>query len=237
MHLYLNKRSHLNSSYYNEDRHVLYKVETPNRFFSRVTTIKSALPGDICPRPSPSKTNGDHHSPQYELFGDKDVKGDITYDEGPDDVDEKEPESEAPDGDILLPDRFAHLATIQFANIGSSRIRYGGEEHETGKFLTKKELNVFGQNRVFTGPDGLEYKWKLGFRAPELVRNDTTRTPIARFHRRRLGLFRKQPPASLEILPEGMHMIDLIMVTFVFIQKIRNDNERAASAGNTTIVE
>jgi len=29
-------------------------------------------------------------------------------------------------------------------------------------------------------------------------------------------------PASLEIFPEGQHMLDLIIVTFIFVDKLRD---------------
>jgi len=107
-------------------------------------------------------------------------------------------------------------------------MRFGGEEYETGHFFSKKALGFFGRDRVFIGPDGLEYQWSLGIRVPELVRLDSAKTPIARFHRRRIGILKKKRLASLEIFPEGTHMLDLIIITFVYVQKIRNDAERRA---------
>jgi len=210
MHLFLSKCSHLNSSYVNDDGQVLYKVETPFKFFGLISTIKSALPGDI-PTPGSSRINGPR---PYESISDNNVKGD---------VDEKETDFESKEDD-----RFAYLAEIKFKKITSSVMRYRGEEYETCKFFTKKELGWFGRHRAFTGPDGLEYQWILGFRVPELVRRDAARTPVARFHRRRFVIFGKARRASLEIFPEGMHMVDLILVTFVYVQKIRNDGERAS---------
>ncbi|KAF8352171.1 hypothetical protein F5887DRAFT_1068518 [Amanita rubescens] len=222
MHLFLSKSSHLNSSYVNDDGQVLYKVKTPFQFkFGLVSTIKSALP-DYIPAPGSSKING---PPPYKSTSDNDVKGDVEFDATPDDdVDADDVGLE----DAELRERFAHLAEIKFNKITSSVMRYRGEEFKTSEFFTKKELGWFGRHRAFTGPDGLEYKWILGFRVPELVRQDVARTPVARFHRRRLGVFGKARQASLEIFPEGMHMVDLILVTFVYAQKIRNDAERAS---------
>jgi len=105
---------------------------------------------------------------------------------------------------------------------------YQGIEYETSKFFRKKEWRwgCLGRHRAFTGPDDLEYQWILGRRVPELVRRDAARTPVARFHIWRRGFFGKAPRrASLEIFPEGMHMVDLIFVTFVYIQKIRDEAE------------
>jgi hypothetical protein len=45
---------------------------------------------------------------------------------------------------------------------------------------------------------------------------------VASYHRRR---FNDARPTSLEILPEGEHMVDLILVTFVYVEKVRKDRE------------
>ncbi|KAF8635601.1 hypothetical protein AX15_000241 [Amanita polypyramis BW_CC] len=212
MHLYLTKRSHLSSTYTDGDGQILYKVE--NKFFNRVTTIKRALPRDIHTHPRSSR---EESAPPDEAISDNDIRGD---------VDEND-DAEASE-DPALRYRFGHLAEIKFNTITSSTIRYHGEEHETGKFFTKNGLGWNGCNWVFTGPDGLEYQWILGFRALELVRKDVARTRVARFHRRRLGIIGKRRPASLEIFQEGMHMVDLIVITFVYIRRRRNDSGNAA---------
>ncbi|KAF8352172.1 hypothetical protein F5887DRAFT_16376 [Amanita rubescens] len=115
--------------------------------------------------------------------------------------------------------RLAHLAEIKFNTISSSVMSYDGKVYETSQFFSKKG---WVWHRTFTGPDGLEYQWILGY-GPELLRRDAARTPVARFH---LGCVCRGRPPSLEIFPEGMHMVDLILVTFVYIQKIRNDAKR-----------
>ena len=76
MHLYLSKCSHLNSSYVNDDGQVLYKVETPFKFFGLVSTIKSAVPGYV-PAPGSSNIN---RPPPYELISDDEVQSDAGYD-------------------------------------------------------------------------------------------------------------------------------------------------------------
>ncbi|TFK34265.1 hypothetical protein BDQ12DRAFT_613813, partial [Crucibulum laeve] len=120
------------------------------------------------------------------------------------------------------------LGQIEFRTIQSSRIRYQGQEVETSAFFRKSGFGWHGRHRIFTGPDGKEYKWKLGIRVPELVVNDGTKTPVARFHRQRLGILSKARPASLEIFPAGEHIADVIVVTFVYIEKLRKDRERAS---------
>lgn len=134
MHLYLTRRSHLNSLYVNDDGQVLYKVETPFKFVGLVSSIKSVLPGDI-PAPDPSKIS--NPPPPYEPINDNDIEGD---DEEPDDGADEEPDEE----DVELYYRFANLAVIEYNKIATSVMRYRGEEYETSKFFTKKEYGWFG---------------------------------------------------------------------------------------------
>ena len=51
---------------------------------------------------------------------------------------------------------------------------------------------------------------------------------VAVYHRRRLGVVTDARSASLEIFAEGEHMIDLIVVTFLYIEKLRKDRENQA---------
>ncbi|TFK34267.1 hypothetical protein BDQ12DRAFT_763694 [Crucibulum laeve] len=126
-------------------------------------------------------------------------------------------------------DRFGQLGQIEFHNIQSSRIRYQGQDVEASVFFRKSGFGWYGRHRIFTAPDGKEYKWKLGMKAPELVMNDGSKTPIARCHRKKFGILSKAAcPASLEIFPAGKHIADVIVVTFVYIEKLRKDREQAS---------
>lgn len=68
---------------------------------------------------------------------------------------------------------FAHLAEVEYHTFRTSRIRYsklpGGGQGEDGKGTPVEEVfrksgwvGVYGRDRIFTGPDGNEYKWVLG---------------------------------------------------------------------------
>ncbi|KAJ7582043.1 hypothetical protein C8J56DRAFT_793156, partial [Mycena floridula] len=123
--------------------------------------------------------------------------------------------------------RFGHLAQIDWKIIKFAKIRYGGIEYDTKQFFRKVKFGWYGRHRAFTAPDGKNYRWILGARVPTLVTDDKSETLIATFHRKR-WLFGKRQ-AYLEIFPEGMHLADVILVTFIYIEKIRRDKERAAS--------
>ena len=62
----------------------------------------------------------------------------------------------------------------------------------------------------------------------QLIFNDGSKRMLAQFHRRSLGLFSSKgsQPAYLEIVPGYESMVDLIFFTFIFVEKIRKDQER-----------
>ncbi|KZP25928.1 hypothetical protein FIBSPDRAFT_887618 [Athelia psychrophila] len=72
---------------------------------------------------------------------------------------------------------------------------------------------------AFVGPDGRPYKWQLMIRYPVLMLNDNSLTPIARYRRAKLGIVSRSRRAFLEILPAGVNIVDLVVVTFVSYAK------------------
>ena len=103
---------------------------------------------------------------------------------------------------------------------------------------------------MFTGPDGVQYRWAMGAMgmnypkvrtfstSPEplalsydvkLVTTDDKKSVIAEFHRRHY-LVKKQK-ARLDIQPAGMDMLDYIVLTFVFAERKRRERERRAQHG------
>ena len=56
----------------------------------------------------------------------------------------------------------------------------------------------------------------------QLFVKDSAKTPVASFHRRQLGIIGDAGPASLEIFPAGKDMIDLIVVTGVYLEKLND---------------
>ena len=103
----------------------------------------------------------------------------------------------------------------------------------------------------FTGPGGVEYRWALGVTgmkiprvspliAPKIpsalnhvfqpVTLDENKTVIAQFHR--ALHFPKKQRARLEVQPEGMNMLDYIILTFVFVEDEHREREKRAWSGN-----
>ncbi|KAJ7142142.1 hypothetical protein C8R43DRAFT_582603 [Mycena crocata] len=124
--------------------------------------------------------------------------------------------------------RFASLAHINWRVFESSVIRFRGSELATRDLFRKDGWGCYGRHRIFTALDGREYKWILGAYTSQLKVNDDTETVVARYRPKKLGLFSKPRKASLEILPPFEHLMDEILVTFVYIERVRKQKERAA---------
>ena len=59
--------------------------------------------------------------------------------------------------------------------------------------------------------------------------NDGSNTIVAQSHRSNVGLIGGGPrPAYLEIFPDFEHLVDVILATYIFAEKIRKDREKAA---------
>ncbi|KAJ6606064.1 hypothetical protein DFH09DRAFT_1119210 [Mycena vulgaris] len=132
------------------------------------------------------------------------------------------------DAGIEEGERFASLAHIDWHLVESSVIRFRGRELATRDFFRKEGWGWYGRHRVFTGLDGREYKWILGAYTSQLRLNDEAQTLVARYRPKKLGILSKARKASLEVFPTFEHMMDEIVVTFVYIERLRKTKERAA---------
>ncbi|TFK64519.1 hypothetical protein BDN72DRAFT_846505 [Pluteus cervinus] len=126
-------------------------------------------------------------------------------------------------------DRYASLAQVEFHVLVPSVFRIDGKELKTTVFFKNggPTAESLGSSRKFVGPDGKEYKWILGEKAPSLVLNDDPRIVVAKFQEKQHRIFSKSRLAFLEISSVGMHMVDLIFVTFVYIETLRKEKETA----------
>lgn len=68
----------------------------------------------------------------------------------------------------------------------------------------------------------------------QLILNDGSETTIARFREKSLGIIGKAHPAQLEIQPAGEAIMDTILVTFIYIEKIREGKKRSMRAAATS---
>ncbi|KAF6752884.1 hypothetical protein DFP72DRAFT_1070067 [Ephemerocybe angulata] len=129
-------------------------------------------------------------------------------------------------------DQFEAIAEIEYHDVSSTMITWGGERKSSRSMFRKGGIGWLGSDRIFTGPDGKEYCWKLANTKPVLYTNDKTETHVAKFNQAALiNLSNKlEGKANLEIYPAGEHMVDLIVVTLCYIEKLRRDRERSAAS-------
>ncbi|KAF9233679.1 hypothetical protein BU15DRAFT_66387 [Melanogaster broomeanus] len=120
-------------------------------------------------------------------------------------------------------DHFDVMGEIDWRLYGSSTFRINGQEMQTSDFLPRHGIR--GRKRTFTGPDGLPYRWDMLSKVVVLSRNDGSRTEVARYHRGSLGLIGIKKKPHLDVDPDVMHMLDLIVLTFVYVEKLRKDKE------------
>ena len=59
----------------------------------------------------------------------------------------------------------------------------------------------------------------------QLSRNDESRTEVARYRRGSLGIIGQKRKPQLDVDPEVEHMLDLIVLTFVYLEKLRLDKD------------
>ncbi|KIJ61070.1 hypothetical protein HYDPIDRAFT_177152 [Hydnomerulius pinastri MD-312] len=123
-------------------------------------------------------------------------------------------------------DYFDVMGEIEWHLFGSSTFRINGQQMDSNDFLPRH--GVMGRKRTFTGPDGRPYRWDMDFRVVVLSLDDDSRAEVTRSHRSTLGIIGPKQQACLDVHPDVMHMLDLIVLTFVYVEKLRMDKERAA---------
>ena len=74
-----------------------------------------------------------------------------------------------------------------------------------------------------SNPQDSGSKIKCPIPSYQLFVNDSAKTPVAFFHRRQFGIVGEARPASLEIFEAGKEMVDLIVVTGAYMEKLRKD--------------
>ncbi|KAI6012971.1 hypothetical protein EDC04DRAFT_2579717 [Pisolithus marmoratus] len=123
-----------------------------------------------------------------------------------------------------MQDNLEIIGEIEWHIIGSSILRLYGEEMRTKDFLPRH--GFLWKKRTFTGPDGLSYRWDTGFWVVYVY--DETRQEVARLYRRKLGIIGAKRDPYLEVNEELAHMLDMVVLTFIYVEKLRMDEEEAA---------
>uniref|UniRef100_A0A0W0G3P3 DUF6593 domain-containing protein n=1 Tax=Moniliophthora roreri TaxID=221103 RepID=A0A0W0G3P3_MONRR len=236
-----------NNTYYDDEHRTVYKVNTPFKITNRTSTIIKMLD----PQPEVAPPNSGQENVNLVDLGSgeegqssglrrrrssaKSATSSIDPDQRNGDWEEDSSMPEMPAGGEpsfggpRYGQTFEYLAQIDWRFFTSSKFRFGdGMEVMSKDFFRKEGWGPYGRHRVFTAKDGKEYKWLLGWWESELILNDGSKTQVAKFNRKSFGVIGKASPAYLEIFPPGEHMVDEIFVTFVYIEKLRKEKERAA---------
>ncbi|KAJ4471085.1 hypothetical protein C8J55DRAFT_178152 [Lentinula edodes] len=197
----------LENTYFDDNGNTIYTVHTPLKLFdsTSITTISKVVHGHSDSdkaRSLPPDGDDKHPTPSHEADGYRST--------------------------------FEYIAQIEWKILESSKIRFGWGQHSGREvlvkdFLRKKGWGSGGRHRVFTAEDGKEYQWRLSSGHSELVSYDALKTRIATFHP--LVMFNsKKNRARLEIFPPGLHMVDEIFVTFIYIEGLLEGKEKSTWA-------
>jgi len=120
----------------------------------------------------------------------------------------------------------ALVAEIEWKSLGTSTMVRSVLLEEVAvkakDFLYKR--NQFSRSRYFLGNDGQEYRWKLARNGIRLTECSTNKT-VARFVRgqKGQGIFSGQRKACLRIYPALILDIDLVVLSFLIMEKKRCD--------------
>ncbi|KAL4075094.1 hypothetical protein V8B97DRAFT_1537785 [Scleroderma yunnanense] len=141
------------------------------------------------------------------------------------------------DFQLEMKDRFEVAAQIRWRIFCPPVFRIGGKLLRSDSFLRKQGHT--GRKRTFKGPDGRGYRWDMHHRVVVLSLDDSSRQEVARYRRTTSGCFDllgvKSTKPCLEISPEVEYMLDLVILTFIYVEKLRMDKElrekRARSRG------
>jgi len=104
-----------------------------------------------------------------------------------------------------------------------ARLRFGeeGEWIPANKWLVRDQERVGG---VFTGREGVQYRWKTHKGRLQLVRaNSEDKTPLVNYypHKRHFFIMRMSKHAYLEIKPDVVENLDSLIMSYLIVERRR----------------
>ncbi|KIM49876.1 hypothetical protein M413DRAFT_118164 [Hebeloma cylindrosporum] len=200
MQLFLTHNKPWDTNYRLEGGDIIYKVSSPWKYVPRKTIIqrmRSPLPGA---EKIPVDTSSEPESP---------LQPEASHDE------------------------FEDMAVIEYHLFRASKTRFQSFGTDAKNvwvdelFKTPGGRFKKGEDQVFFGPNGKEYTWRMREGDCELFYfKDRIWTQIATFQRGKLSLFGKSRPAVLNITEENETLRDLILLTFVYLERLRVESDR-----------
>ncbi|KAI6109087.1 hypothetical protein EDD16DRAFT_1710556 [Pisolithus croceorrhizus] len=102
----------------------------------------------------------------------------------------------------------------------------------TGSEVAAKSLlqsKLFSSNRTFTAPDGKTYVWNIR-KTNCTLKVKGTNLQLVKYHKRNMGIMSPSHPPYLEISPSVYHILDVLLVTFIYAEKMSKKEEQARAA-------
>ncbi|KAI6110869.1 hypothetical protein EDD16DRAFT_1710546 [Pisolithus croceorrhizus] len=87
-------------------------------------------------------------------------------------------------------------------------------------------------SRTCTGPDGKTYSWNLQSTNCRL-KEERSGVELAKYRERNRGILSSSHAPHLEVSPSLSHMLDYVVVTFVYAEKLSLDKKSAAARAST----
>ncbi|KAH7890148.1 hypothetical protein F5I97DRAFT_1827735 [Phlebopus sp. FC_14] len=118
------------------------------------------------------------------------------------------------------------LAVIEWKWLKNPVIHFKGNTVAADDLLTTRS---WSSGRYFKGPDGRMYKWKIQTTNCWLKLEDSDLV-LAKYHDRNFGIRKSSHPPYLEISSSVTHMLDELITTFIYAEKLSLDAQASASA-------
>jgi len=127
------------------------------------------------------------------------------------------------------------IATLEWRDILSDKVTIGTKEKITLSSWLKKSTMPFTHTATFKDDAGQSYRWEgngPGLQLQLFAEDSSSKEPIARFVKSHEGNSPKVPatPAQLHISPRGLEIRDLVVLSFIFLEKSRRMNENSNQA-------
>ncbi|KAI5991709.1 hypothetical protein F5J12DRAFT_861540 [Pisolithus orientalis] len=126
-----------------------------------------------------------------------------------------------------MQDHLEAIGEIEWNLMGSSVMRLHGQEMMTDTFIPWH--GITGRKHTFMGPDGFSYRWDMDFRVVRVCAGLNIFPhflALTGFGTQFLGIIGPRRDPSLDVDPSLMHMLDIVILTFVYVEKLRMDKEK-----------
>ncbi|KIJ58384.1 hypothetical protein HYDPIDRAFT_119575 [Hydnomerulius pinastri MD-312] len=115
------------------------------------------------------------------------------------------------------------MGIIEYHMLHDAKVQFMGKEVML-KDLLKEE--TFSSGRYFIGPDDRKYVRKHNSSTCQLYEENSD-MELVKFHQKNWGIMKPSHPPYLDISSSVEHMLDLVIITYLCADKLREDEERA----------